>query len=106
MKLLSVLCLSTALLLPSFASADEVDSNNTIAMQEESMLLVHVNYDDAERMAELLDGIGAAKAQLIIDYRTEHGPFLQLEDLLNVKGIGEKTIEKNKDKISFDLANS
>jgi len=41
-----------------------------------------------------LTGIGPVLAQRIIDYRQEHGPFQTVEDLLEVKGIGEATLEK------------
>lgn len=42
---------------------------------------------------EGLTGIGPSKAQAIVDYREEHGPFSSKEDLLNISGIGEKTLE-------------
>ncbi|CAM3440004.1 ComEA family DNA-binding protein [Marinicrinis lubricantis] len=51
---------------------------------------------------DLLPGIGPSKAQAIIDYRNEHGPFKAAEDLLQIKGIGEKTLAKFKDMLEFD----
>ena len=52
--------------------------------------------------ASLLDlqtlvGIGPSTAQSIIDYRTEHGDFQTIEDIMNVSGIGEATFENIKD---------
>jgi competence protein ComEA len=48
---------------------------------------------------EQLQGIGPTKAAAIIAYREEHGPFRKIEDLLNVAGIGEKSLEKMKEQI-------
>jgi competence protein ComEA len=47
-----------------------------------------------------LPGIGPAKAQAIIDYRTTHGPFKSVEQLKDVKGIGAKRFEKLKPEIT------
>jgi competence protein ComEA len=46
-----------------------------------------------------LNGIGEKTAQLIIDYRTTVGLFQKIEDLRHVKGIGEKTLAKFKDRL-------
>ena len=46
-----------------------------------------------------LNGIGLKKAQAIIDYRVKQGKFKNIEELNNVKGIGPKLFEKNKNLI-------
>lgn len=48
-----------------------------------------------------INGIGEVKAQSIIDYREKSGGFKSIEDIKNVEGIGDKTFEKIKDKISI-----
>ena len=51
-------------------------------------------------LLEALPGIGEVKAQAIVGYRNEHGPFKIIEDLLKVSGIGPATLEKIKDYIT------
>jgi competence protein ComEA len=48
---------------------------------------------------ESLDGIGPVLAQRIVTYRKVNGPFMAIEDLLKVSGIGPKTFEKFKAKL-------
>ena len=62
---------------------------------------VNINKASAEEIAAALNGIGPAKAEAIVAYRKEHGPFKTLADLGNVKGVGEKTLEKNASLIAF-----
>jgi competence protein ComEA len=57
---------------------------------------VNINTADAEVIARELQGVGIAKAQAIVDYRAKNGDFAAPEDLLNVKGIGQSILEKNK----------
>lgn len=60
---------------------------------------VNINQADASSIAKSLDGIGASKAEAIVAWRDAHGPFKQIEDLGQVKGIGKATIERNRDAI-------
>ncbi len=62
---------------------------------------INVNSANAEEIAQALSGIGLAKAQAIVDHRKANGPFKSADDLTAVKGIGPKTIEKNKDDIQL-----
>jgi competence ComEA-like helix-hairpin-helix protein len=54
--------------------------------------VVNINTADASQLA-LLPRIGEKVAQRIIEYRTEHGPFKKVTDLMQVKGVGAKTFE-------------
>ncbi|MGX7030281.1 helix-hairpin-helix domain-containing protein [Vagococcus zengguangii] len=51
---------------------------------------------------QTLNGVGAVKAQAIIDYREANGAFQSIEDLKNVKGVGEKTFDSLKESITID----
>ena len=63
---------------------------------------VDVNTADARTLARELDGIGLSRAQAIVDYRNEHGPFKGPEDLARVKGVGARTVERNRDNLRFE----
>jgi len=54
---------------------------------------VNVNTADAETISEELKGIGMAKARAIVAYREANGPFKSADDLVLVKGIGERTLQ-------------
>ncbi len=49
-----------------------------------------------------LSGIGEKKAQAILDWRSANGPFGSVDDLTKVKGIGAKTLQKNRHRLTVD----
>jgi len=60
---------------------------------------VDINTADAKTISAELNGVGLAKAKAIVEYREKHGPFRTADDLTLVKGIGEKTLERNRSDI-------
>ena len=64
---------------------------------------VNINTADAAALASELNGIGLVKAQAIVEYRQKHGPFKSADDLSLVKGIGERTVERNKTDIQVSV---
>lgn len=64
---------------------------------------VDINSASKEELMQL-EGVGASYAQKIIEYREANGPFEKPEDIMNVKGIGTSTYEKNKDRITVVVA--
>lgn len=69
----------------SFASAEAVD----------------INHADAQEIAASLKGVGIKKAEAIVQYREQYGPFKTHEDLVQVKGIGARTVELNLENIQI-----
>ena len=64
-----------------------------------------VNLNTAtQAQLETLPGIGAAAAKRIIEYREKNGKFTKIEQLMNVKGIGEKSFLKLKPMITIGAA--
>ena len=71
------------------------------SVQRSSDFRVNINTADAAAL-ETLPGIGPALAQRILDYRQVHGPFLRVEDIMEVSGIGQATFEKLSDQITTE----
>lgn len=71
----------------------------TAVYAEELMGKININTATAEELI-LLSGIGEARAADIITYREQNGGFRQIEDIMNVSGIGESTFEEIKERIT------
>jgi competence protein ComEA len=84
-KSLCALALCLAMVLPAIAASP-----------------VNVNTANAKTLAASLDGVGLGKAQAIVAYRDAHGPFKSIDELGKVKGIGAKTLARNRDTILLD----
>lgn len=61
---------------------------------------LNINAATADEIAEMMAGVGKAKAEAIIKDRELNGEFKSIEELTRVKGIGLATVEKNQDKIT------
>ena len=99
-KFLSVVCfigilcfiLSVLILTPKITFAE---ASEEVASEEK----ININTATQEELTQL-KGIGESLAQRIIEYREQHGPFEKLEDILKVKGVGDKCLEDNHDRIT------
>jgi len=81
-----------------YAFVGEKSEGDDAAMDVIESGSINLNTASLQQL-QTLPGIGAAKAQAIIDYRSEHGDFQSIEDIMKVKGIGEGIFAKIKDKI-------
>ena len=84
---------------PAFAESTQVAA--AVAADRQSAQPVNINRADAATLADSLKGIGMRKAEAIVAYRTEHGPFKSVDELANVKGIGAKTLEQLRPLVSI-----
>jgi competence protein ComEA len=63
---------------------------------------ININQASLEQMVENLNGVGMHRAKAIIDYHEQHGEFESINDLLQVKGIWQSTLEKNRDSLLIE----
>ena len=63
---------------------------------------VNINTADAATLASALKGVGEARAREIVRYRDTYGPFATVDELLEVKGVGQSTLEMNRRVITLE----
>jgi len=88
-KTLASLFLVAALALPGVAAAVE---------------RININTADAAAFDRVMDGVGPAKAAAIVKHRRVHGPFRSIDQLIDVRGIGLATLERNRARLAVAAA--
>ena len=81
--------------LPALAANLQSQSPPPAAAAAPAKAVINLNTATIEQL-ETLPGIGTKTAERIIEYRTKAGSFKRIEELMNVKGIGEKSFLKLK----------
>ena len=94
LKLLS-LSLAFALVIPAIAAAQEAAAPAKASKPAPAATGLNLNTATVADLQKL-PGIGAATATRIVEYRQKNGPFKKVEELMNVRGIGEKSFLKLK----------
>ena len=84
--------------------ADEVIKPSAELTVESTSAVIHsinINNASAQELADALNGVGLERAKAIVAWRQKNGQFLELNDLLKVKGIGKKILAANAEKIKL-----
>lgn len=89
-----ILCLSISLAMVPPTAMAQRNSAQTSASDK-----VNLNTATVEEL-QVIPGIGPAMAKRVVEYRAKVGKFTKIEDILNVKGIGEKMFQKMKDRLT------
>lgn len=74
-------------------SSEAESSEQTDDSDSDKQKTININTATAEELDEALPGIGETKAKRIVEYREAAGGFDSVDELINVSGIGEKTLE-------------
>ncbi|WP_417596636.1 ComEA family DNA-binding protein [Oceanospirillum sp.] len=82
------------------AEAKKTEQTASVATTTLQASVVNINQADLSKLQDL-KGIGPAKAQRILDFRSQHGPFKSIEALTQVKGINLRILEQNKGRIKI-----
>ncbi len=95
--LFTALCLCAGWMQPQAYAQQQQPS---VTVQEQPK--VNINEADAAALSKALRGVGPRRAQRIVHYRETHGPFESLEELTQVRGIGKRVLQWNKERIILE----
>ena len=95
----SMMCAAPAFAQEPATPAPKAESKAKAKPPSSSTAVVNLNTATAADL-ESLPGIGRSTAQRILEYRQKSGGFKKVEELMNVKGIGEKSFLKIKDRLT------
>jgi len=82
------------------AEANKTEQAAMAVTKNQQVSVVNINQAGLSKLQDL-KGIGPAKAQRILDFRNQHGPFKSIEALTQVKGINLRILEQNKGRIKI-----
>jgi competence protein ComEA len=96
-----------ACLLPLVAQSaesaeDQAEPSAQQVAQASQPATVNINTADAQTLSRALQGVGPSRAEEIVRYRETYGPFKTLDELAEVKGIGQSTLERNRALITLE----
>ena len=101
--LLSLVALAFLIAVQPRATAAQQQASARAAAKPSATTIVNLNTASAAQL-EALPGIGAKTAARIVEYRQKNGPFKKIEELMNVRGVGEKNFLKLKAQIAVAAA--
>ncbi len=73
-----------------------------VAVVQSPLAVININTANAEELASGLTGVGGSRAEAIVRYREQFGPFESIEELAEVSGIGMATVERNREHIRLE----
>ena len=100
---LSLVALAFLIAVQPRAAAAQQQASARAAAKPPATAVVNLNTASAAQL-EALPGIGAKTAARIVEYRQKNGPFKKIEELMNVRGVGEKNFLKLKAQITVGAA--
>ena len=101
MKIVASIAIALTLTFSQGLMAKDKFERPSSKQSQQQLTKVNINTAGTSELAAVLKGVGLKKAQAIIEYRKKFGPFKSVDELTAVKGIGAKTMQKNRTKISI-----